>query len=673
MKLAVLIVAFSVSVPIAADARAGVQGSPRGQRPAPATTASPEKVADAYAQFLLGHRFEENEDETSAIAAYTRAMELDPMAAEIPAQIAGLYLKQSKVQEATAAAEASLKIAPANREANRVLGTVYAALSESGQDAAARGRGADKADANLAKAIRHFEMALEGAVAESDPNVRATLARLYVRNSAYEKAIPLLTDLVNQESGWQDGPLMLVEAYAGAGRSRDAIAWLEERTAGDPRLLPALADFYERERRWPDAAGAYARALQRAPRDANMKTRYASALMNAGGRENLDKARTALTEVAAVRTTDARALYLLSQAQRRLGDFMEAEASARRVIAQNGKSPWGYYALAESLEARRQYQSVVDELAPVVAGNRGKSGDAALDVSLLLPHLGFAYREIGQHDKAIAAFEDARRLAPTDPAIAGYLIEANIAAKKYGAAVDAAKSALTQHPNDLRLTRLEAQALRHSGKADAGLALLEEAVRHHADDPAAYISLAQAYSDAERGAQAVKVLQDAQGKFPSDDGIAFELGTVFDKQKKFPEAESAFRQVLSRDPENAIALNYLGYMLAERGERLDESVTYLKKALQVEPENPSYLDSLGWAYFKSDKLDLAETNLRRAADQLKANSVIQEHYGQVLFKLGRFDEAIAAWTRALAGDGDSIDKADIDQKIRAAKQKLPKK
>ncbi|HET6955375.1 MAG TPA: tetratricopeptide repeat protein, partial [Vicinamibacterales bacterium] len=183
----------------------------------------------------------------------------------------------------------------------------------------------------------------------------------------------------------------------------------------------------------------------------------------------------------------------------------------------------------------------------------------------------------------------------------------------------------------------------------------------------------QAYSDADRGALALKVLQDAQGKFPSDDGIAFELGSVFDKQKRFAEAETAFRQVLARDPENAIALNYLGYMLAERGERLDESVGYLKRALQVEPENPSYLDSLGWAYFKADKLDLAETNLKRAADQLKTNSVIQEHYGQVLFKLGRYDEAIAAWTRALAGDGDSIDKADVDKKIKAAKQKLPKK
>jgi tetratricopeptide (TPR) repeat protein len=669
MKLAVLIAACVVSISLAADARAGMQGGARGQRPATSTPQASDKTADAYAQFLLGHRFEENEDETAAIAAYKRAMELDPTAAEIPAQLAGLYLKQSKVQEAMAAADAALKIAPSNREANRVLGTVYAALSESTQG----GRGANQADDNLKKAIHHFELALEGATAESDPNVRATLARLYVRSDAYDKAIPLLTDLVNQEPGWQDGPLMLVEAYAGAGRSRDAIAWLEERTASDPRLLPALADFYERERRWSDAADAYGRALQRSPRDQAMKARYASALMNVGGRANIEKARTALAEIAAAaRTPDPRTLYLLSQAQRRLGEFKEAEASARKVIAQNNRSPWGYYALAEALEGRRQYQSVIDELAPVIAANRDKA-DSSFDASILLPHLGFAYQEIGQPDKAIASFEEARKLSPDDPAVAGYLIEANIAAKKYTAAVDAAKSALAQHPDDLRLTRLQAQALRQDGKADQGIALLEDAIKHHEDDPVAYISLAQAYSDADRGAQAVKVLQDAQGKFPSDDGIAFELGSVFDKQKKFAEAESAFRQVLARDPENAIALNYLGYMLAERGERLDESVGYLKRALEVEPENPSYLDSLGWAYFKADKLDLAETNLKRAADQLKTNSVIQEHYGQVLFKLGRYDEAIAAWTRALAGDGDSIDKADVDKKIKAAKQKLPKK
>jgi Flp pilus assembly protein TadD len=98
---------------------------------------------------------------------------------------------------------------------------------------------------------------------------------------------------------------------------------------------------------------------------------------------------------------------------------------------------------------------------------------------------------------------------------------------------------------------------------------------------------------------------------------------------------------LNREPDNAPVLNYLGYMLAERGERLDESVNYVKKALEIEPDNGSYLDSLGWAYYKADKLELAESNLRRAADQLKSNSVIQDHYGDVLLKMGRIDEAIA--------------------------------
>jgi tetratricopeptide (TPR) repeat protein len=550
---------------------------------------------------------------------------------------------------------------------------VYAALSEATRENG-RGRAASRADENLTKAIRHFELATDkSAGGDADPNVRATLARLYVRGGMYDKAIPLLSDLVNQEPGWQDGPMMLAEAYAGAGRTADAIAWLEQRTADDDRMLPALADFYERERRWSDAAGAYARLLQRNPRSIDVKTRYASALLNAGGKENAGKARDALSEIVAARATEARPLYLLSQAQRRLGDVAGAEASARKLVALNRKSPWGYYALAEALEARHDYQGVVDELAPVVAEFRGKTADTSFDVGILLPHLGFAYQELGQNEKAIATFEEARKLSPDDAAVASYLVEANIAAKKYAAAVDAAKSGLAQNPDDLRLLRLQAQALRHTGKADQGIALLEKAAKAHADDPVAYITLAQAYSDADRAPQALKVLQDAQAKFPDNDQVAFELGTVYDKQKKFGDAESAFRTVLARDPENAAALNYIGYMLAERGERLDESVTYLKKALQIEPDNGSYLDSLGWAYFKSDKLDLAAENLKRAADQLPANSVIQDHYGDVLTRLGRFDEAIAAYTRALNGDGDSIDKGEIDKKIRTAKQKLPKR
>jgi tetratricopeptide (TPR) repeat protein len=651
MRIAVLAAVLSVFFPHAAASQTAPASSPN--------------VAEAYAQFLLGHHLEEDDDIDGAIAAYKRAMALDPTAADITAQLAGLYLRQNKIEDAMTIAEQALKVAPDNSEANRVLGIVYAALAE-----ASSGRNA-KNDENLAKAIQYLEQALAhppGGI--PDPNVRATLARAYLNKGVYDKAIPLLSDLVKQEPGWSDGPVLLAEAYAGAGRTKDAIAWLEEQN--DPRLAPALGDFYEREQRWSDAAKAYERALQRSPRNAELKTRYASVLLKTGNREDTGKARDVLTEVVAVRP-DVQSLYLLSQAQRRMGDSRAAEASARRAIAQNSRNPWGYYALAEALEERREYQAVVNELAPIVADLRTKPTDNAFASTLLLPHLGFAYQELGQHDKAIASFEEARKLSPKDPAVSGYLIEAHMAAKKYAAAADLARAAVADNPDDLRLLRLQAQALRHTGKGEQGIAVLEDAVQKHADDPIAYVALAQLYSDLDRGPQAVKVLQDAQAKFPSDTSIVFELGAAYDKQKKFADAEAAFKQLIAREPDNSAALNYLGYMLAERGERLDESVSLLQKALQIDPDNGSYLDSLGWAYFKLEKLDLAEDNLRRAADQLKSNSVIQDHHGDVLFKMGRLDEAIAAWTRALNGDGDSVNRGDIDKKIRTAKQRLPKK
>ena len=111
---------------------------------------------------------------------------------------------------------------------------------------------------------------------------------------------------------------------------------------------------------------------------------------------------------------------------------------------------------------------------------------------------------------------------------------------------------------------------------------------------------------------------------------------------------------------------------ADRGERLDEAVVLLQRALKVEPENPSYLDSLGWAYFKQSKLELADPPLSAAAGQQPENSVIQDHLGDLRFRQGRFADAITAWERALSGDGDGIDRAAIEKKMRDARSRLKK-
>jgi tetratricopeptide (TPR) repeat protein len=666
MKLAIVVALLGVSV-AGLEAGQARPAAPRPAAPQPSVEPiqTPDRVGQAYEQFLRA-RMIRADDVEGAIAAYKRAMTLDPTAADIPADLADLYLDEGRTSDAVASAEQALRISSTNRAAHRVLGMVYAQMA-GGQGG--RGGRASRQEA-MANAILHLEQAIDNPPTFADFTPRAVLARLYVASGNFEKAIAGLPDLVKQ--GWQDGAQLLVEAYAGAGRSADAVKWLEEAAPVQPQLYGTLGDFYARERRWNDSAAAYELALRESPRSVDLRVWMAQSLLQTGNAADIVKARDALREATNMRATDERALYLLSQAELRSGDSVAAEGAARRLIVRNSKNPRGYLALAEALENQHRYEPLIEALTPAVAAFSATS-EGALAATMLLPHLGFAYQELGQFDKAIATFESARKLSPDDPAPTIYLIQAQLAAKRYSTAAELARAARAERPDDLRLARMESVALRRSGKIEQGLDILEQLARAHADNVEIIIALAQGYMDANRAQQATRLLQDAQLKFPGDGSVALELGAVLDKQKRYAESEAVLRQLIANEPDNAIALNYLGYMLAERGERLNESVDYLKRALAIDPENGSYLDSIGWAYFKDGKLDLALDNLKRAADRMITNSVVQDHYGDVLFRLGRYDDAIVAWNRALSGDGDSINREDIDRKIRSARQKLPRR
>ena len=136
------------------------------------------------------------------------------------------------------------------------------------------------------------------------------------------------------------------------------------------------------------------------------------------------------------------------------------------------------------------------------------------------------------------------------------------------------------------------------------------------------------------------------------------------------DAERVLRQIVAAEPTNAGALNYLGYLLAVRGEQLDEAIQFVQRALKEEPDNGAYLDSLGWAYFRRGNLDEAEKYLVAAVKQMPDNSEIQEHLGDLYARKGRMAEAVSAWTRALAGDGQDVDRGAIEKKISSAKGKV---
>jgi tetratricopeptide (TPR) repeat protein len=245
--------------------------------------------------------------------------------------------------------------------------------------------------------------------------------------------------------------------------------------------------------------------------------------------------------------------------------------------------------------------------------------------------------------------------------------------QRWAEAATAYGRAQSLNPRAAGLTARRAAALINGRQTAEARDLLQQAVsssKQSAPEPMLLYLLAEAQRalgelDAARGT--ARQLLDAD---PKDTRGLHVMSLILQDQGDHKEAERVLRQLIARDPLDANALNSLGYMFAERGEQLSEAVELLQRALKIEPDNPSYLDSLGWAYLQQGRLELADSPLTQAADKLLESSVVQDHLGDLRFKQQRYGDAVSAWERALSGDGRSIDRSKIEQKLRDARSRM---
>lgn len=654
---------------LAGTVSAGASPSVSSPAQAPGRTQPPAVAsgrAEAYHLFLLARQLESAGDADGAAQALQRAARLDPGAAEILAELAGLHARQDREREAIDAAEAALKVDPSNVEAHRVLGMVYGSLAHvDDPDLSLDAEGARYA----AEAIKHLEAADDPPRRAPEPGLQLLLGRLYLATGHPDKAIQPLADLVLQALGGSEVVRLLVQAYEGAGRTDEAITLLTAEVKSAPQLFPTLAGLYERQQRWREAADTYERAASLYPDNLGLKTRWAMALLSAGGKDAAVRARDLLAGVLKASPADTRALYLMVEAQRALDDLDGAEATARRLVAVDPSNPVAAEALAEVLAERSAFAEIVRLLEPLVgAAASPPSRWQPRDRAMLEVRLGVAYLEAGEFESAIRTLERAKAQLPSILLIDVSLAQAHLDAGHPDEAIRIAREARGRQTVDQRLARIEAEALRRTGRMEEAVALLRELIAARPGDPLNHVALAELYAAAGRFPEAIDVLRAAQQQMPDDLTLLFQEGAVLERARRYGDAEAVFRRVIARDPLHALALNYLGYMMADRADRLDEAIGFIKRAVAIEPYNPAFLDSLGWAYFRQRKLDLAEKYLAQAAAARVRDSAIQDHHGDLLRALGRVSEAIAAWERALAGDGEQVDLEAIRRKIQAARR-----
>ena len=149
-----------------------------------------------------------------------------------------------------------------------------------------------------------------------------------------------------------------------------------------------------------------------------------------------------------------------------------------------------------------------------------------------------------------------------------------------------------------------------------------------------------------------------------DDVFYFTLGVYYDKLGDRKKSLEIIKKAIVVNPNNATALNYIGYSYAERGEKLDEAIVYINRALEVEPENAYYLDSLGWAFYKQGRFADALRELEKAVGIVPADAAILEHYAWALYRNGEKGEAKKVATRALDYDTTSDDAADVRKRLK---------
>lgn len=646
---------------------------PSPARPAASPSASPaanqqqqlvspvprETRAKAYAKLLEGQRYVSRartsggitrEGLVAAQSAFRQAAELDPTLSEAHtalAELAFFFLDDQPAAERHA--RNALAINPDNFGAHRLLSRLYSLRA--GTDAAQFKReDADLAVAELREVLRldpndaealallgEF-YSLTGREAEAAELFRRWVGAPSTLDQQFYRAATRGQEL-SPEAAWG----RLAQSLLKLGRNAEAIDALRQALAADPENQNFLRLLARAVEAGGDSGAAMAELKRLAatyPDSAPLTSLYARSLARAG---RVDEAVAALRAAAARAGTDKRA-QLTDELAQMLSESMRYDEAVA--------------ALEELLKSR----GVAD--APLVADTDKEFASGYLE------RIVNVQRQAGREADALRTVERMRRLLGPSSVMADYYQVTVLRDQgKRKEALDAVRAARLRQPDHPALLRLEAATLAELGQVEEAAQLLRARLSgNSAQDYQTQLTIASVYLEAGRAKEAVAAATRLVEMTPAEQPELMKqslvmLSSAQERAGDFKGAEESLRRILARDPEDPTALNNLGYFLTERGERLQEALEMIKRAVRAEPANASYLDSLGWAYFKLGQLDEAERHLADAARRNQRSVAIQEHLGDLHQRRGRTEDARAAWRKALSLSVEAAETARLKAKI----------
>ncbi len=688
LVLLLIVPACAQSAPASAAPAKAPAAAPAAKPAAPQAAAPQPDRAVAYYHLALASIYEDdavengnNDDARLAVDEYKYALNADPTSPELNDGLADLYFRTSHVHEAEITARTLLKTSPNDIDAHKLLGRIYlrqlSDASNAVSSSSPSGNALDQAIAEFEKIVSLQPKSIED---------RMVLGQLYTVKHEPKKAEDEFKSAQAIEPDSEEVILNLARLYAESGDLAHAAKVIEAVPVTDrsPKMEVALGAAYDQLKQPKDAIAAYQRAADMDPGDAHTLDALGQALL---ANNQLDEALKQFKLLADADPEDTEALIHMGEIQRRQGHYEDALATIRKARKQDPTSLEAGYNEALLLdvlgrfdEAAQDYQSMVDLTSHA---NGAYTTEEKSNRGFFLERLGAVYHEEDKTDLSIAAYQKMIDMGSAT-AVRGYEAQVEVygETKMFDKAVDVAKKAVDANPKDQDLKLMLAGALVEQGKNDEAITLTKSLLDNSDKDRAIWLKLGQFYTEMRRWKDAEDAYAKAtplSTKNEDKSYLLFLKGALAERQKHYEPAEQFFRQALDIDPNSAMTLNYLGYMLADKGVRLPEALKLIRKAVELDPMNGAYLDSLGWAYFKLGQYELAEENLRQAVQRDQSDPALHDHLGELYEKTGRIRLAAAQWELSLAeyaksapADIEPGEVAKVQRKLESARVKLAK-
>jgi tetratricopeptide (TPR) repeat protein len=507
---------------------------------------------------------------------------------------------------------------------------------------------------DLQAALEFYERA--NRFEQDNPMIHISLARIYLELGDLGRAKRYASDLQGSDRYGYEASLILAEiAYKGDEKD-EALTLLVPLTDidNDARfdVLKFLSKVYLDLGRIEEARDVLEEAARLFSEDLYLQYKLGILYYETG---KLEEAVQAFRKAIEINPGFTNAHFALATLLLQTGRYEEAETSYRNVLKLDPRNGNALKELADLLFEREEFEEGIELIEPF-------RKEGLLDDGGLLA-LGRFYYRAGRVDDALSMFGELVDERGENVAIMRIIAEIEIqrghfktACRYLRRAIEAERDNFGNYIGILLIAHGmagEPDSPEEAAEIPPGevAGYLDEAVRTVSADSAEdnYLigAVMRKAGEPEKGE---RFLLRAEQLAPEDRRTLLELATLYERRGEFDEALDRVRSLHEKDPEDASVNNYYGYLLAEKGERLDFAEQLVRKALASEPENGYFLDSLGWILFKQGDADGALGVLLDATVHAGEDPVIWDHLGQIYERLGEGEKAVESYRKSLSID-----------------------